>query len=76
VKQPKLFEEDVPRNARALRGVWLDPKNCPHLVWDKTETTWPDRYIVERNGHATKVDEPYTTLTWTCQNCGTIRGRA
>jgi hypothetical protein len=76
MKQPRLFEDNTPTNKNARRGLWLDPSDCPHLEWDPTETTWPNQIVVRHDGTYTRVNEPCTTWTWTCVNCGTIRGRA
>jgi hypothetical protein len=74
-RQPRLFEDDTPTAKTARRNLWLDPIDCPHLEWDKTETTWPDR-VVSRGNFLERIPGSDTTLTWTCSNCGTVRGRA
>lgn len=52
----------MPRSKDARRGLWIDPEACPHLEWDPTVTVWPG--------------ENFERLTWTCMNCGRVRGRA
>jgi len=37
------------------------PENCPHKNEEKTETDWGKPYGVR--------------MTWTCRDCGKIRGR-
>ena len=37
-KQPRLFEDDIPKNPKARKALWLDPADCPHLVWEDTVT--------------------------------------
>lgn len=76
MRQPKLFEDDIPRKKDTRRGLWLDPRECPHLEWEKTETTYPNRIIVNRDGTHRVIDGPDTRMTWTCCNCGKVRGRA
>jgi len=39
----------------------LEPRLCPHRNEDKTETFWTDIQQLR--------------MTWTCRDCGNIRGR-
>jgi hypothetical protein len=39
----------------------LEERICPHRVWNKTITVWPN--------------ENFERHTWTCADCGQVRGR-
>ena len=60
-----LFDLFVPDESVCKpSGYAMEKEKCPHPKdeWKETETVWGD--------------ETFARLTWTCQLCGTIRGRA
>ncbi len=57
-----LFDPPPPTPSNTPVIPRLEERICPHRIWDKTITIWPGETF-ERN-------------TWTCSDCGMIRGRA
>lgn len=59
--QPFLFDT-APLPAPPQPSHWLAPETCPHSREEKTETNWGR--------------EPWPLrMTWTCLDCGNVRGR-